>query len=343
MFRFIKLCIWIFVISAIVLFWKYSQFENTILTEEEISLEVTGWWFQTALIDAGANSLLTKIYLSRNTPDFGLQKWKYTIAAGSNVKEYMDALKNPIHENDIHITFLEGWNIFDIDEYLSEKWFIRVWEFVSFAENFCNPNLYPKDQAGKACDLKNDFPFLSDAESLEGYLYPDTYAINPNTFSVHGLSKKMLQNFQKKLIESRIIQDMWNIELQDLIILSSIVEKEEKNPSEKSTVAGILKKRLNENWMIGADITVCYAHRLTSEQCKLSVTKHLYDKNDYNTRQMTWLPAGPIGNPSANTIEATLNHKDTPYYYYLHDITTGKIYYGRNETEHNRNKGLYIR
>ncbi len=132
-------------------------------------------------------------------------------------------------------------------------------------------------------------------------------------------------------------------QIHELIILASIVEKEERNPAEKSTVAGVLKKRLDENWMIGADITVCYAFALTSEQCKLSVTKYLYEKNDYNTRQKVGLPAGPIGNPSIDTIEATLNHKDTPYYYYLHDTVTGQIYYGKNETEHNRNKRLYLR
>jgi cell division protein YceG involved in septum cleavage len=95
----------------------------------------------------------------------------------------------------------------------------------------------------------------------------------------------MLSNFTLKVIDSGVISDMGSIEILDIINLASIVEKEERNPDEKSTVAGILKKRLDEGWMIGADITVCYPFRLTAEQCKLSVTKYLYEVNDYNTRQ----------------------------------------------------------
>jgi cell division protein YceG involved in septum cleavage len=56
----------------------------------------------------------------------------------------------------------------------------------------------------------------------------------------------MLSNFTLKIIDSGIINDMGSIEILDVINLASIVEKEERNASEKSTVAGILKKRLDE-------------------------------------------------------------------------------------------------
>ena len=182
----------------------------------------------------------------------------------------------------------------------------------------------------------------SSITSLEGYLYPDTYALNPNNFSVEILARKMLDNFEEKIfmdyVAYREPSDTF-----ELVTLASIVEKEERNSAEKSTVAGILKKRLEEGWMIGADITVCYAFKLTSEQCRLSVTKYLYEENEYNTRQKIGLPAGPIGNPSAETFQATLYHKDTEYYYYLHDTQTGQIYYARTNAEHVRNKEFYLR
>lgn len=332
MLRLIKLILWIALITLWIFYWNYANYENTILTEEEISIEITGWWFQSVLIDAGANPLFTKLYLSQNTPNFGLQKWRYTIPANANVGEYIEALRNPINERDITLTFLEGWNIFDIDEFLVEKWLINDWDFIVFSESI-----------EKFSELKRDYPFISDAQTLEGFLYPDTYAINPNNFSVKILVDKMLKNFELKVIDSWIINNLWSIEIIDIVNLASIVEKEERNPDEKSTVAGILKKRLEEWWQIWADITVCYPFRLTSEECKLSVTKYLYEKNDYNTRQMVWLPAGPIGNPSAQTIEATIYHKPSEYYYYLHDTQTGKIYYGRTNTEHEENKRLYLR
>lgn len=328
MLKLIKLIIWIAIITGGIFIWKYSDYENTILTREDTLVEITGWWFQSALIDAGADPLFTRIYLSQNTPDFELQKWKYTVRSNANIKTYIESLKNPINATDTPLTFLEWWNIFDIDQYLNEKWLIEVWEFISFAENH---------------DLSEEYVFLEWVSSLEWYLYPDTYAINPNTFTVKSLSEKMLNNFQSKIIDSWIISEMRNKEIQDTIILASIVEKEERDPAQRPAVAGILKKRLDEWWMIGADITVCYPFRLTAEQCKLSVTKYLYEVNDYNTRQKTGLPAWPIWNPSVESIAAVVNPKNTDYYYYLHDTVTGKIYYGRDNAEHERNKQLYLR
>lgn len=327
MVRIIKLLLWILIISWGIFTWKYSQFENTILTDAESTLEVTGGGFQSTLIQAGANPLFTKIYLSQNTPDFQLQKGKYTIPAKASVKNYIESLKTPLNETDVQLTFLEGWNIFDIDEFLAEKWLSQSWDFIKFAENHT---------------LSSKYEFLKERKSLEWFLYPDSYAINPNTFSVENLAKKMLDNFESK-VYTTLLKNSDTRKIHEAITLASIVEKEERNPSERATVAGILKKRLDENWMIGADITVCYAHRLTSEQCKLSVTKYLYDKNEYNTRQKVGLPAWPIGNPSLSSIQAVLRPKASPYYYYLHDTVTGKIYYGRTEAEHNRNKQLYLR
>jgi len=327
MIRLIKLVIWLVIITGGILFWNYISYENTLLTQEETQIEITGGGFQSALINAGASPLFTKIYLRENTPDFELQKWKYMIPANADVKTYINALKNPINEEDISLTFLEGWNIFDIDQFLTNESLIKAWEFISFAENH---------------DLASDYVFLDWINSLEWYLYPDTYAINPNTFTIETLSRKMLDNFNTKIFQGYLV-DADNETIFEIITLASIVEKEERNDSEKATVAGILKKRLDEWWMIGADITVCYPFRLTAEKCKLSVTKYLYEKNDYNTRQKVGLPAGPIWNPSEVTIKATLFPKDTDYYYYLHDTQTGQIYYWITNADHERNKRLYLR
>jgi len=327
MLRLVKLIIWIALITGGIFFWKYSSFENTVLTSDVSTLEISWGGFQSVLIDAGSNPLYTRIYLSENKPDFELQKGSYIIPANANIKTYIESLKTPINATDIPLTFLEGWNIFDIDEFLTDKELINTWEFISFAENH---------------NLWEEYIFLNWIDSLEWYLYPDTYAINPNNFSVDILARKMLDNFNTKIFQW-YLQDADNETIFEIITLASIVEKEERNSAEKATVAGILKKRLDEWWMIGADITVCYPFRLTAEQCKLSVTKYLYEKNDYNTRQKIGLPAGPIWNPSQETIKATLFPKDTEYYYYLHDTQTGQIYYGRNNAEHERNKQLYLR
>jgi UPF0755 protein len=108
-------------------------------------------------------------------------------------------------------------------------------------------------------------------------------------------------------------------------------------------VAGILKKRLKEYRHLWADITTCYPYRLTSNQCKLVISKYIKIKTDYNTRTTLWLPPTPINNPSFETIDATLNDTQSLYYYYLHDTRTWKIYYWKDYSEHKINIKNYLK
>ena len=149
------------------------------------------------------------------------------------------------------------------------------------------------------CKHKYDIAFIADAETLEGFLYPDTYAINQNNFTLENLVGRMLANFQAKVIDTGIITDMGSIEILDVINMASIVQKEVSFAGktdaeiyeEASKVAGILLKRQREGWYIGADATVCYHHRLPTQDCTpREVLKYLYDKNEYNTRQMIGMP-----------------------------------------------------
>jgi len=331
MIRFIKILIWVLIIWGWIFFWQYESFSSQtecIDTPEKIYFTVEKWDTYGSILEEKYNRpLFTKIYLNLNPPSLGLQAGKYEIQSCNNISSFIEDLQNPINETDISLTFLEWWNIFDIDEFLTGKWYISENDFISFAENH---------------NLESDYVFLDGVSSLEWYLYPDTYALNPNNISPEIIARKMLDAFNTRIFQWYLV-DADNETIAEIITLASIVEKEERNPDERPTVAGILSKRLDEWWQIGADITVCYPFRLTSEECKFSVTKYLYEVNDYNTRQKFGLPAGPIWNPSESSITAVLSPTDTPYYYYLHDTLTWEIYYGETNADHERNKALYLR
>ena len=279
---------------------------------------------------------MTKVYLRLNPPNFGLQAGRYDIWENLSVEEFIEALRDPLAEDEISLTFLEGWNIFDIDKELMSKNLINQWEFTDYVRN-CESWF---------CELKSDFAFISDSETLEGFLYPDTYSINPNTFSPEILARKMLKNFQTKIIDSKIISNTSNTEILDTVMMASIVQKEANkadNPEEIAIIAGILKKRLIEWLQIGADATVCYAHDVATQDCDPeAVLRYLYDDNPYNTRVISWAPAGAIANPEDVIIEATVNSIESPYYYYLHD-NSGKIHYASTNAEHEGNKLMHLR
>lgn len=351
MIRLIKLIIWITIIFGGIILWNYYHFQTrevcvNFIKDGHIIVE-KGESFHSVLTEIFDAGLLVRLYLKQYPPSFDLQAGKYESSCW-NIAEIIESLKKPINETDEQITFLEWWNIYDIDRTLTNRWLISSGEFISYVTS-CD----------WFCSLKADYPFISDAENLEGFLYPDTYNINPNNFSIQELVRKMLARFQQKVIDAWIITDMGSIEILDIINMASIVQKEtafkkyingqeiNKTPEEifeeAATVAGVLKKRLNEWWQIWADATVCYAHEIGTQECTPNkVLEFLYDKNDYNTRQMVGLPVWPIANPQDIIIEATINSKSTPYYYYLH-APSGQIYYWISNADHERNKDMYLR
>ncbi len=334
MIKLIKLITLILITFLIILHFGYQNFKDKVSVENETILQIKKWDnFYSLSKKFNINNAFLKIYLKLNPVNQNLQAWKYKIKAWTKINNLFEQLKIPINETDISLTILEWWNIYDIDNYLTKKSLIKKWDFIKSIQK------YSKDM-----NLITQFNFLDldNLQTLEWFLYPDTYYINPNNFSSNILINKMLNNFKTK-VYNKILKWKTNKEIYNIINLASIVEKEERNNTEKSTVAWILKKRLENKWMIGADITVCYPHKLTSKECKMVVSKYINEKSDYNTRTMIWLPKTPISNPNFDTINAVINYKKSSYWYYLHDTKTWKIYYGKTNAEHEKNKRLYLK
>lgn len=315
-FWFLKLIFLLALIFVWFFYYTYSSFLTKQIVENDSIIKINKWdSFYSLPEKLSIDKNLFKLYLKLNTPDFSLQAGSYELESGSNISKIISSLKTPLIKEE-KLTILEWWNIFDIDYLLSKRWLIKAWDFIEkYSEN-------------------------------EWMYYPDTYNINRENFKLEDFVSKMLGNFDKK-VKTKLPLEVQNDEekLKNLLILASIVEREaniKDNPEEVSIIAGILQKRLDENWFIWADITVCYPYKITSKECTPSfVVNHINDKNDYNTRTMLGLPKTAIWNPSYKTINATLNYKKTPYYYYLHD-KSGQINYGRNNAEHVNNKVKYL-
>ena len=329
----------------IIIWWYYyiwyANFWNQIVFSEDTIFEVkAGDTYRSVIPKITWDEFFSRVYLRQNRDGLqNLQKWQYFIPAGTTLDNLFWYLERPLYD-ETSITVLEGWNIYDIDRMLTSAELINAWEFIDYATN-CE----------SFCTHKENFAFIADAETLEGFLYPDTYSINQNNFTITDLVARMLRNFQIRVIDSGIITDMGSIEILDIINMASIVQKEVSFAGktdaeifeEASKVAGILLKRHREWWQIWADATVCYAHRLPTQDCTpREVLQFLFDRNDFNTRQMVWLPRWPIANPERRIIEATVNPTESPYYFYLH-APDGSIHYAITNAWHEENKRRYLR
>lgn len=176
-------------------------------------------------------------------------------------------------------------------------------------------------------------------KSMEGYLFPDTYLF-PSEYPPAMIIKKMTDNFFNK-IESVYpqVRDMSMKELNDKIILASIVEREYRIKEEAPLMAGVFINRLKINMALQSCATVQYI--ITEIQGKphpnVILLQDLEIRNPYNTYIYPGLPPGPISTPGFTALNAVLNPEDTNYLYFrLTDPQSGRHYFSRSYDDHIR-------
>ena len=150
--------------------------------------------------------------------------------------------------------------------------------------------------------------------TLEGYLFPDTYAF-PDGTSGRAAVEAMVKRFEQ------VWQPEWNEKLQqmaltrhDILTLASIVEKEAKLPAERPVIAAVYLNRLRIGMRLQADPTVQYA--LGRHSSRLFY-KDLRVDSPYNTYEHAGLPPGPIASPGRASIIASVEPAAVPYRYFV--------------------------
>ena len=111
-----------------------------------------------------------------------------------------------------------------------------------------------------------------------------------------------------------------------------MVEREERRPENQPKVAGVIWKRLANDWALGIDATSRYP--LDDWTNERAFRRALQDPDDpWNTRLRKGLPPGPISNPGLGSLEAALEPEEGPWWYYLHDAQ-GRLHMSRSAREH---------
>ena len=283
-----------------------------------------------------------KLYIKTHAIDFSkLEAGNYTFSGQYSKAEFIQNILKGSEKDYLRITILEGRSIYDIDEALAKKWYSNAGEYLSYVSDPIIINEINRGKASGGYDFLDEKMYIGKAlQSLEWFLYPDTYNIDKNKPFIPQLVKKQLQTFESRVRKNISNPNNWY----KTIILASILEKEERNNENKATVAGIFLKRL-EIWMkIDADITLCYGLKTSYTSCTPAVIgRNVRDSNNiYNTRQVRGLPPTAISNPTRESINAVLNPQSSNYLYYLHDMQ-GNIHYGSSLEEHNQNKQMYLK
>jgi len=192
-------------------------------------------------------------------------------------------------------------------------------------------------------NFRKDYWFLQEdengnPETLEGYLFPDTYKFNADA-SGEEILRKILDNFKNKINPLRGQIELNSMNLYEILTLASIVEKEVSSVDDMRVVAGLFLHRLEIGMPLQSDATINY---ITNKKMPSPLYKDLEVDSPYNTYKYRGLPPGPICNPGLSAIKAVLNPEKTDYLYFL--TPAGKpTVYSKTFKEHEANKRKWLR
>ena len=150
--------------------------------------------------------------------------------------------------------------------------------------------------------------------TLEGYLFPDTYAFPAGTTALQAV-REMVRGFERQWQpEWDSILPELKINRNDLVTMASLVEKEARVPEERPVIAAVYYNRLRRGMLLQADPTVQYA---MGRHVNRVYYKDLATKSPYNTYIHRGLPPGPIASPGAASLSAAANPAKVDYLYFV--------------------------
>lgn len=196
---------------------------------------------------------------------------------------------------------------------------------------------FTQDDINKALIAVRDHPLLKNypkSNRLEGYLYPNTYRIDPDT-SAEKLFRSALESFNNS-ITPEIRQGLTDqgLTLEQGIILASIVQKEVSDPKVQKTVAQVFIKRLKDGSVLGSDVTYKYA------AAQFGTPDNPSSNSPYNTRKFLGLPPTPIANFNISALKAVANPTATTYNFFVAG-DDGTTHFATTLEQHEANVAKY--
>lgn len=192
--------------------------------------------------------------------------------------------------------------------------------------------------------------FLNLTRGLEGRLFPDTYLL-PQETAPSTVVAVLQANFTKRTVDVLTPPFPDGLSAQNVITLASIIERETKDsPGERPIVAGILLKRLKNDWPLQTDATLQFVRDSQVVTKGASADYEFWkpitvdDKSldsPFNTYLNPGLPPAPIANPGLSAIKAVMNPQNSPYWYYLHG-SDGIIHFAATLEEQQQNIEKYL-
>lgn len=222
-----------------------------------------------------------------------LQAGEYKFDRPASAWEVYDRLVR----GDVHYYWLrvpEGANIFEIAEAAERLGLFTREEFLAAAR-----------RTESIRDLAPEAP------TLEGYLFPATYALTRRT-TAEELCRMMTAKFRE------VWRELGGTgEVHTTVTLASLIEKETAVAEERPLVASVFRNRLERRMPLQCDPTTIYAAMLDGRWRGAIYRSDLERAHPYNTYRVAGLPPGPIANPGRSALKAALRPAETDFTYFV--------------------------
>ncbi|HWF12536.1 MAG TPA: endolytic transglycosylase MltG [Candidatus Acidoferrales bacterium] len=216
----------------------------------------------------------------------------------------------------------EGFTMFDIADLAAQEGFLTRDEFLAAARD-----------PSSISDLAPDAP------SLEGFLFPATYEF-PRHMMGKEMTSAMTRKFRQEWLALSDAAATTHPNVQSVVTLASLVERETPRPEERPHVAGVFENRLRIGQPLQCDPTVAYAMTLAGAFSGKLSGGDLRFSSAYNTYENRGLPPGPIANPGEAALRAAMDPPPTDDLYFVAN-TEGGHFFSKTLQEHNHNVARY--
>ena len=246
-------------------------------------------------------------YLVYSGLDRKIQSGTFTLKPELSSIEIAQTITNP-EARDIAFYIYPGWRLEEIAASID----LCGFEFSGKA--FLDYAYAPPE------DVRTQLQLPTQA-SLEGYLYPDEYSLEPH-IDLESTVEVFLSNFRAHMQSPKLLAGIaaQNLSFHEALTLASIIERETRADEEKAIIASVFNNRIAEGMRLQTDPTVQYAlgfDEIEQTWWKTHLTEaDLQVDSPYNTYLYAGLPPGPIANPSLTSLEAVAYPAQTPYFYF---------------------------
>ncbi|WP_395243015.1 endolytic transglycosylase MltG [Agromyces sp. MMS24-K17] len=275
----------------------------------------TGSDIATNLVDEGVTASYDAFYdvLLAESPEPEFHPGAYRLAEEMSARSALDALLDPANKLENTFVIPEGTALPDALALIAEGSGI------------------PLDQLqAAAAEPPANYGLPAEATSLEGFLAPRTYTLDPNQ-DAHAVLQTLVDRQFQALDEAGVPADQrWRT-----IVLASVVQREAgSNTDDFPKIARVFQNRLDQGINLESDATVAYGTGNT-DTVWTTDEERADASNPYNTYANPGLPAGPIGNPGDVAINAAIHPADGTWLFFVPvNLETGETVFSTTVEEH---------